>query len=259
MEKPGDTLTPEARDALVRAHAMRLSYAVRVLAGPGPRPRLVVALGEAHVKLGAAAALGQEVVESIALRGVETFQTKSVFAGGALRWLIYLPRVALRLVTLGRVKGSTIVDAKQASHGDTVEIERSRDVPLSLHVASVYMSAMFATFFAHVLVAALRVVVPGGALDGVDAALRKVTAAFQLHLLLLVPAIALRRYRWSWLINPAAAILTERDTLMADGTVRMLADYPDAGPALVIMGRAHLPGFERELCERYGFRRVEFP
>ncbi len=259
METPGDVLTPEARDALIRAHEMQLSYAVRVLAGPGPRPRLVVALGEAHVKLGAASALGREVVDRIALRGVETFQTKHVFAGGALRWLIYLPRIALRVATLGGVKGSTIVDAKQASHGDTVEIERSREVPLSLHVASAYMSTMFATFFAHVLVAALRGAVPGGALDGVELVLRRVTMAFQLHLLLLVPAIALRRHRWSWLLNPAAAILTDRDTLMADGTVRMLADYPDAGPALVIMGRAHLPGFERELCERHGFHRVDFP
>lgn len=259
MDTEGDVLTPEAREALVRAHEMPLSYAVRVLAGPGPNPRLVVALGEAHIKLGAASALGQEVVESVALRGVESFQTKGVLAGGALRHLVHLPRLALRLATLGRVKGSTIVDAKQASHGYTVEIERTDRVPASLHAASVYMSAMFSALFAQAFVAALRLVVPGGALDGVDAVMRKVGMAFQLHMLLIVPAIALRRHRWSWLLNPAAAILTERDTLMADGTVRMLADYPDAGPALVIMGRAHLPGFERELRERYGFRRVEFP
>ena len=255
-----DALSPEARAALLRAHEMSLSYAVRVLAGPGPAPRLVVALGEAHMKLGPAAALGREVVEAIALRGVETFQSKQIFGGSTLRLLIYLPRIALRAVTLGAVKGSTIVEAKQASHGHTEEIERAARVPLSLHVASVYMSVMFGALFAHLAVTALRLVVPGGALDAIDAVLRGVSVAIQWHLVLLLPvAVLLRRYAWSWLLHPMAAILTARDTLMADGTVRLLADHPDEGPALVIMGRAHLPGFERELCERYGFRRVEFP
>lgn len=260
MSTPADALTPEALAALRRAHEMSLSYAVRLLAGPGPAPRLVVALGEAHVKLGPAAALGREVVESIALRGVETFQAKQLLAGEALRWLIYLPRLALRAVTFGAVKGSTIVDAKQASHGHTEELERTARAPLSLHVASLYMTVMFGVFFAHLAVSALRLVVPGGDLDGLDAALRAVTVVIEWHLVLLLPlALMLRRYPWSWLLHPMAAILTARDTLLVDGTVRMLADHPDDGPALVIMGRAHLPGFERELCERHGFRRVELP
>lgn len=259
MPTTADALTPGARAALQRAHEMPLSYAVRVLAGPGPEPRLVVALGEAHVKLAPAAALGQEVVEAVALRGVESFQAKQILAGGALRWLIYLPRVALRLATFGAVKGSTIVDAKQASHGHTEELERTERAPLSLHVASLYMAVMFATFFAHMGVAALRLVVPDGALDGLYDGLLRATLAFQWHLLLLPPALLLRRYAWSWLLHPMAAIVTARDTLMADGTVRLLADHPDEGPALAIMGRAHLPGFERELCERHGFRRVDFP
>ena len=260
MPTAADALSPAARAALLRAHAMPLSYAVRLLAGPGPAPRLVVALGEAHVKLGPAAQLGRDVVEQFALRGVETFQAKQIVAGGALRWLIYLPRLALRVATLGMVKGSTIVEAKQASHGHTEELERTARAPLSLHVASVYMSVMFATFFAHLAVAGLRLVVPGGALDGLDAALVWVTVAVQWHLVLMLPpALLLRRYAWSWLLHPMAAILTARDTLMADGTARLLADHPGEGPALVIMGRAHLPGLERELCERHGFRRVGFP
>ena len=260
MPTPADALSPEAREVLLRAHAMPLSYAVCLLAGPSPEPRLVVVLGEAHMKLGPAAALGREVVEQVALRGVETFQSKQILAGAALRWLIYLPRLALRVVTLGAVQGSTIVEAKQASHGHTEELERTPRAPLSLHVASLYMSVMFATFFAHLAVAALRLVVPDGALDTLDAALVWATVAMQWHLVLLLPpAVLLRRYAWSWLLHPMAAILTARDTLMADGTERLLADHPDDGPALVIMGRAHLPGFTRELCDRHGFRRVEFP
>lgn len=260
MPTPADALTPEAREVLLRAHAMPLSYAVRLLAGPGPEPRLVVALGEAHMKLRPAAALGREVVEQVALRGVETFQSKQILVGGVLRWLIYLPRLALRLATFGAVQGSTITDAKQASHGHTEELERTARAPLSLHVASLYMSVLFGTFFAHLAVAALGLIVPGGALDPIGAALQWATVAMQWHLVLLLPpALLLRRYAWSWLLHPMAAILTARDTLMADGTVRLLADHPYDGPALVIMGRAHLPGFTRELCERHGFRRVEFP
>jgi len=259
MPTAADELSPGARDALRRAHEMPLSYAVRVLVGPGSRPRLVVALGEAHVKLAPAAALGREVVESIALRGVETFQAAQLTGGTVLRWLIYLPRIVLRAVTLGAVKGSTIVDAKQASHGHTEEIERTARAPLSLHVASVYMAAMFATFFAHLAALALRLVAPGPTLDAVCAALLGAVQVFQWHMVLLVPAVMLKQYAWAWLLHPMASILTARDTLMADGTMRMLADHPDDGPALAIMGRAHLPGFERELCERYGFRRVEFP
>lgn len=254
-----DELTPEARAALLRAHDESLSYAVRVLVGPAPQERLVVALGEAHIKLGAASAIGRDVVESFALRGVETFQAKNIFAGNALRWLIYLPRLALRAATLGAVKGSTIVDAKQASHGYTEELERTASPPLSLHVASLYMTAMFGTFFAHFAVAALSVVFPGGALEGLAALLRRATELFQWHALMLAPALWLRERPWSWWLHPMAAIVTARDTLMADGAVRLLADHPGDGPALAIMGRAHLPGFERELCERHGFRRVAFP
>jgi len=62
--------------------------------------------------------------------------------------------------------------------------------------------------------------------------------------------LALRRCAWSWILNPALAILTVRDRLMARDTLRMLAEHPDPRAALVIMGRAHLRGYEYELAER---------
>lgn len=258
MQSSGDVLTPEARAALVAAAHKPISYGVRVLEGPGENPRLLLLLGEAHLKLGKASALGKNVVEQIALRGVETFQSKQVLAGRALRVLIYLPRILLRVLTFGMVKDSTIVDAKQASHGYTVEIERARSMPLSLHVASIYMTALFSAMFAHLGVSLLRLLVPG-LFEPLFLLLLASTMAFQAHMVLLVPALLLRRFAWSWLLHPMAAILTARDTLMVEGTVRMLADHPQAGPALVIMGRAHLPGFERLMIEQHGFRRVAFP
>ena len=257
METARDVLTPKARAALLRAHEKTLSYGVRALVSPAPALRLVIVLGEAHLKLGPASRLGKDVVENIALRGVETFQSKEVFSGKALRWLIYLPRIALRLVTLGLVKDSTIVDAKQASHGFTVEIERAKSMPTSLHVAATYMTVMFGMMFAQLALGIANFVIPG--IIALFGWLVFAVMVLQAHMALLIPALILRRHKWSWLIHPLTAILTARDTLMADGTVRMLEDHPDAGPALVILGRAHMPGYERELTERYGFRRVSFP
>jgi hypothetical protein len=79
--------------------------------------------------------------------------------------------------------------------------------------------------------------------------------AFQVHLIALVPALLVRRYTWSWVIHPFVGILTLRDHLMAEGTVRMLEDHPREPVAVVVMGRAHISGYERLLVEKYGFRR----
>lgn len=256
MQPSGDVLSPDARAALQRAAAKPLSYGVRILQGPGDHPRLLVMLGEAHLKLGEASKLGKDVVERVALRGIETFQSKQVLAGRALRWLIYLPRILLRVLTFGLVKDSTILDAKQASHGFTVEIERDKTMPLSLHVASLYMTVLFSTMFAHVALSLLRLVVPG-LFEPLFALLLLTSMALQAHMVMLLPALFLRRFAWSWVLHPMAAILTARDTLMVAGTLRMLDDHRDAGPALLIMGRAHLPGCERLLVERHGFRRIE--
>jgi hypothetical protein len=252
-----DGLSPEALRALRRAHDTPISYGVRAIVGPEPKSRLVILLGEAHLKLGPASAIGKEVVESIALRGIETFQSKAVFSGKILRWLIHMPRRLLRLASLGTVKDSTIIDAKQASHGYTVEIERTKSVPFSLHVGALYMTGLFTTLFGQILLGPLSVIFPF--LAPVVAILTAIAGLFTLHLPFLLLALVARKHRWSWVIHPLVAILTARDTLMANGTVEMLKDYPNAGPALVIMGRAHLSGYEREMIERHGFRRIPFP
>jgi hypothetical protein len=250
-----DLLPPETRRVMAKVMKEPISYGVRVLAAPGATRRLVVVLGEAHVKLGHAAALGKELTSAFELRGVETFQTKQVFAGRALSLLIRAPRLLLRALTFGLVKGSTIVDAKALASGHTVELERTPSVPLALHVGSFYLAAFFAVAFAHLGLLLAWAHLPAVLAD-LTGWLTRALFVFECHLAALVPAWLLRAHPWAWLLHPMVAILTVRDTLMADGTVRMLKDHPGPRAALVILGRAHLPGFERELVTRHGFVRV---
>jgi hypothetical protein len=244
------SLPENARRALERARNEELSYAVRIVRAPDGR--LVAILGEAHMKLAKAAEIGRDVVRNFELRGVETFQRKQVFGGRLLGVVISAPRTLLRLLSLGAIKGSTITDAKQLPSGYTVELERAKRMPFGLHVASVYMSAFFIVSFLAVLAPLISSFAP------VLAAIILLLAfAFQVHLLALIPGIFLRRYTWSWVIHPFLGILTLRDHLMAAGTVRMLEDHRRLTLAVVVMGRAHVQGYERLLVERYGFTRVE--
>ncbi|MBX3258354.1 MAG: hypothetical protein KIS78_11770 [Labilithrix sp.] len=216
-----------------------------------PDGRVVAILGEAHLKLAKASEIGKDVVGNFELRGVETFQRKQVVGGRALGVVINAPRVLLRTLSFGAIKGSTITDAKQLPSGYTVELERAKRMPFGLHVTSLYMTAFFVVAFLGLLAPLISAISPGLAL-----VIAVLVVAFQVHLLALIPAIALRRYSFSWVIHPMIGILTLRDELMAAGTVRMLEDHPSERAAVVVMGRAHLPGYERILVERYGFRRL---
>lgn len=243
-----ELLPAGARPAIERALERPLSYGVRYLVAPGPRPRVVVLLGEAHVKLGGASTLGREVVRRFDLRGVETFQRDAVVAGRLLGHLINAPRTLLRVLSLGAVKGSTIVDAKAIDSGHTEELERTENVPLALHVGSVYLAALFGVSYASMLLGAAGIAVP---------VLRTAASAFSFHLLAALPAYALRDKPWAWVLQPALAILTSRDGLLADGTVRMLREHPEHDAAVIVMGRAHLAGVERLLVDKHGFEVAE--
>lgn len=240
-----DELLPAgARAALERAANKSFSYAVRYLVAPGPRPRALVILGEAHVKMGNASELGKDVVRCFDLRGVETFQRDDVAGGPLLGHLINAPRTLLRMSSLGAVKGSTITDAKEIPTGHTVELEKTDKVPPALHAASVYLASMFGVSYASMLLRLLGLSVPG---------LRRLEQVFQLHFLAAVPAYVLRDQPWAWLVHPLPSILTARDTLLAEGTVRMLREHPEPSAAVVVMGRAHVAGYARELVEKHGF------
>ena len=80
-------LPPGALAALEQALSRPLSYTVRFVLTPLPERRLVVILGEAHLKLSQASILGQALVNCFALRGVETFQRRQVSAGRLLGFL----------------------------------------------------------------------------------------------------------------------------------------------------------------------------
>jgi hypothetical protein len=245
-------LPENARRALERAHAEPLSYAVRLVRAPDGR--LVAILGEAHLKLAKASAIGKDVVSSFELRGVETFQRKQITWGRALGVVIHAPRALLRALSFGAIKDSTIIDAKQLPSGYTVELERAKTMPFGLHVVSVYMTTFFVVSFLALLAPVLAPIVPGFV-----AALMLVALAFQVHLLALIPGFFLRRYAWSWVVHPFLGILTLRDELMSAGTLRMLEDHPRIPEAVVVMGRAHVSGYSRLLVERYGYTAVPFP
>lgn len=225
---------------------MPLSYAVQLLRAPDGRT--LVVLGEAHMKLATAARVGREVVSEFSLRGVETFQTRKVAGGRALWLLIHLPRLLLRVLSLGAIKGSTITDARALPHGHTVELERASEIPLALHIGSLYLGTFFFVFWSH-----LFLTLAGSPLAD---KLRRIGVLLQLHLWAVIPAIMLRRYPWSVWIHPIVAILTVRDTIMAEGAVAMLAEHDDS-TAVVVMGRAHVSGFTRELVARYGFSVIQ--
>lgn len=237
-----------ARPAIEKALARPLSYTARYLVTPGSSPRALVILGEAHIKLGEAATLGKAVVSCFELRGVETFQRKQVVLGTVLGVLITAPRVLLRVLSAGSVKGSTITEAKEIDTGHTVDLEPTKHVPLSLHVASVYLTALFSVIYATAILGVLGIAIPW---------LLFLASAFQIHLLALIPAYLLRREPWAWLLHPAVALVTVRDQLMAEGTVRMLKDHPDPSAAVVVMGRAHVVGYAQELIEKHGFLPAE--
>lgn len=252
---PPTALSAEAARAVEAARAEPFSYAVRTFAAPGDRARLVVALGEAHVKLGHASRLGKDVVACFDLRGVETFQRRQVALGGLLGVLIHAPRAALRALSFGRIKDSTIVDARARREGHTVELEATATVPVALHAASVYLALFFVVAWTELALMLVRALLDVAALESAAAGLTVVGLALEVHMLLLLPAWLLRRRSWAWLVHPAVALVTVRDVLLAEGTVRMLRAHPEPEAALVIMGRAHLPGYERELVAR-GFRRI---
>jgi hypothetical protein len=251
MEHLADALSAEALSALEHARAQGLSYGIRLLACPDGR--LLVVLGEAHLKLGEASRTGQELVDAFELRGVEGFPRHKVLAGRALKVLIDAPRAVVRALSLGLVKDSTILDARRAGSGFTVPLENASRVPLALHVASVYLTAFFAVGFTLTLLSPIQDRIPHVVL----APLLLLGLLFQYHLPALIPALLLQRRSWCWLIHPGVAILSTRNLMMVEGTMRMLADHPGPRAALVIMGRAHLPGYERELVEKHGFTRIE--
>jgi hypothetical protein len=249
-----DELESEAQRALVaEARALPLSYGVRILESPSTRRRVVI-LGEAHLKFARAGALGARLVDAFALRGVETFPVRGVLFGRLLMILIVVPRLLLRVLSFGAIKGSTITYARARPEGATVLLEHGQAIPLGLHLGSLHLAVFMLLSMFLLALWEWCTRFPQSELEAAFWTLLPVVQALQQHVLWTsVPAWLLRRFRFSWLLLPMLAILTLRDRSMAAGTLRMLADHPGTSPPLVIMGRAHVAGYARILVEEHGF------
>ena len=207
-----------------------------------PDGQEVFVLGESHVKTRGAADRCREAVEAFSLRGVERLQRKQVFAGSLLGAFFENVRGTLELLSGGQLAGSTIEVALGLPAGQTVELERTERVPLALHVGTGYLAVYAGLAVPALLVPSLR-------------PLRAAVMLLGLHLYALPLAYVLRDRPWAWAIQPLITILTVRDELIVEGIRRMLAEHR-ATPALVIVGRAHVPGIVERLLE-HGFRRVD--
>jgi hypothetical protein len=243
------------REAIETARSHPISYKIRMVTAPNGR--LLVVLGEAHLKLPHAHRIGNDLVDAFGLRGVESFQKADIFAGRLTAFLVHFFYKALRVFSLGLIKGSTITAAIKSPRGRTIQIERSEHTPLPLHIASVYLAAVFLYIYLRYGILLLNYwhAIPQSAYAMYNRFLT-LSSYFNYFTYALIPAYFLRHQPWGWLIHPLIAILSVRDQLMVAGTVRMLADFPDAEPALVIMGRAHLAGYIRELTKKHQFTEV---
>jgi hypothetical protein len=213
-----------------------------------PDGRAVFILGESHVKTREAAELCRQAVGGFSLRGVERLQRDDVFAGPLLGGVLERAREAVERISGGRLAGSTIDVAMEMSEGETLELEQTEHVPPSLNVGTGYL-AVYTTF----VLPALLTMPLWGAVPGLRS-LRLAVRLFGLHLYALPLAYVLRDRPWAWAIQPLLTILTVRDSLLAEGIRRMLATHRE-GPAIVIVGRAHVGGVVERLVE-HGFRRM---
>jgi hypothetical protein len=214
-----------------------------------PDGREVLVLGESHVKTRRAAELCRQAVEGFSLRGVERLQREAVFAGALLGAFLERARGAVQLLSGGHLAGSTIEVALELPEGNTVELEQTERVPVSLNVGAGYLGV-----YTTLVLPALLLMPFWGSIPSLRA-LRVAVKLLGLHLYALPLAYVLRDRPWAWAIQPLITILTVRDDLLAEGIRRMLATHP-AAPAVVIVGRAHVRGVVDRLLEQ-GFRSLD--
>ena len=234
------------KDVLAEVSRLPLHTVVEL---ESPDGREIFVLGESHVKTRGAAEICRRAIEAFTLRGVERLQRDDVFAGPLLGGFLERARGALQLLSGGNLAGSSIEVALELPDGHTVELEQTERVPLGLNVGTGYL-AVYTT-----LALPAQVLMP---LWGNIPSLRPLRVAIKLlglHLYALPLAYALRDRPWAWTIQPLITILTVRDELLVNGIRRMLAMHP-AAPAVVIVGRAHVPGVVDRLLD-HGFRRVQ--
>ena len=242
-------LSPEATQSLLAIARSSKTHGLNFWLSPAGK--LVVTLGEVHLKIKTAKSLGKAAVDAFDLRGVEGMShwDRGLLATCA-RWLgfcLVLPQILIRKLSANQVKGSTILDAWAATHGKTLSLEDGFKPGVRTWWALVGLVS-----FLPVMLFAIWLLIHYPMPYWIEMA----TLGYEIYYVAgLIPALLLRQHSWAIVIHPLAGLIYERDQYMAKKTIEMPAGS-DATSALTIMGRAHLKGFGRALGAA-GFQRIE--
>ena len=216
-----------------------------------PSGKLVVTLGEVHLKLKKAKLLGKAAVDAFDLRGVEGMRfwhpSPSTTLAKCFGFLLVFPQLLIRKLTANQVKGSTILDAWAATHGQTVALEMGFKpgvrtwwalIGLSTFIPAMSLAVWLLTYYPMPFWFEAAVV------------------SYEMYFVVgLIPSLLLRHHSWAIFVHPLAGLIYERDRYMAEQTVKMLEESSEQ-TALTIMGRAHLKGFGLAL-QNDGFTKLE--
>ena len=216
-----------------------------------PSGKLVVTLGEVHIKFKKAKLLGKAAVDAFQLRGVEGMRfwhpSLSTTLAKCLGFCLVFPQLLIRKLLGGQLKGSTILDALEATHGKTVALESGFKLGFRTWWALIGL-----TSFVPVMMGAVWAMMYYPIPDWFQSAVWAYEIYFGVGM---IPALLLRHHSWAILVHPIAGLIYERDQHMAEQTVKMLEEV-DEPAALAIMGRAHLKGYGLAL-KGYGFTPLE--
>ena len=216
-----------------------------------PAGKLVVVLGEVHLKLKKAKMLGKTAVDAFALRGVEGMRhwqpSRSTTLAKCFGFLLIFPQLLIRKLTANQVKGSTILDAWAATHGQTLALESGFQPGVRTWWALIGL-----TSFVPVMSLGVWLLVNYPMPFWFEVAV----VGYEMYFVVgLIPSLLLRHHSWAILVHPMAGLIYERDRFMAAQTVLMLEQSSEA-TALTVMGRAHLKGYGLAL-KSHGFTKLE--
>jgi len=216
-----------------------------------PSGKIVVTLGEVHLKLKRAKLLGKSAVDAFELRAVEGMRfwqpSLSTTFAKCLGFLLVFPQLLIRKLTANQVKGSTILDAWAATHGKTEALEKGFKPGIRTWWALIGLTS-FAPAMSLGIWLLIHYPMPYWFEMGV--------LGYEIYFVAgLIPSLLLRHHSWAILIHPLAGLIYERDRYMGEQMVKVLEESNEQA-ALAIMGRAHLKGFGLVL-QSHGFTKLE--
>ena len=216
-----------------------------------PSGKLVVTLGEVHLKFKKAKMLGKIAVDAFNLRGVEGMRfwqpSLSTTLAKCLGFFLVFPQLLIRKLMGGHIKGSTILDALGAKHGKTVALEGGFKLGFRTWWALIGL-----TSFVPLMMGAVWLMMYYPTPDWFQPAFFAYEIYFGVGM---IPALLLRHHSWAIFVHPIAGLIYERDQHMATQTMKMLEQSEEVA-ALAVMGRAHLKGYGLAL-KSHGFTQLD--